>query len=47
MGDNTYNSEDSRGEFGMVPEDTVLGRVIFRLAGRDLSDLFQKFGPVR
>ncbi len=47
MGDNTYNSEDSRGEFGMVSEDTVLGRVIFRLAGRDLSDLFQKFGPVR
>lgn len=46
MGDNTYNSTDSRGVFGFVSEDKILGRVIFRLAGDDIHSIFQKFGPV-
>lgn len=46
MGDNTYNSEDSRGDFGFIEEEKILGRVIFRLMGDDLSDLFSKFGPI-
>ncbi len=47
MGDNTYNSEDSRGDFGYVSTDKVLGRVIFRLMGADLSDFFSKFSTVK
>lgn len=46
MGDNTYNSEDSRGDFGFIEEEKVLGRVVFRLMGDDLSDVFSKFGPI-
>ena len=46
MGDNTYISDDSRGSFGFVDEDKVLGRVVFRLCGDDLSSLFTKFGSV-
>ncbi len=46
MGDNTYNSEDSRGEFGFIEEEKVLGRVVFRLMGDNLSDIFSKFGPI-
>lgn len=46
MGDNTHNSEDSRGDFHYVSEDKVLGRVVFRLCGADLSGLFSKIGPV-
>ena len=47
MGDNTYVSDDSRGSFGFVDVDKVLGRVIFRLSGSDLSSVFQKFGTVK
>lgn len=47
MGDNTYVSDDSRGSFGFVDEDKVLGRVIFRICGKELSSLFDKFGTVR
>ena len=46
MGDNTYVSDDSRGSFGYVDCDQVIGRVVFRLCGRDLSSLFVKFGTV-
>lgn len=46
MGDNTNNSNDSRGSFGCVQEEKILGRVVFRLSGNDLSDLLQKIGPV-
>lgn len=46
MGDNTYNSEDSRGDFGFIEEEKILGRVVFRLMGDDFSDLFSKFGPI-
>ena len=35
-----------RGEFGFIEEEKVLGRVVFRLMGDDLSDLFEKFGPI-
>ena len=47
MGDNTYNSEDSRGAFGYVKKDKILGRVIFRLMGDDFSDFFTKFSVVK
>ncbi|MBQ8175233.1 MAG: signal peptidase I [Clostridia bacterium] len=47
MGDNTYISDDSRGSFGYVDEDKVIGRVVFRLCGQDLSSLFVKFGTVQ
>ena len=47
MGDNTYNSEDSRGDFGYVKKDKILGRVIFRLMGDDFSDFFTKFNVVK
>ncbi len=47
MGDNTYNSEDSRGEFGYVKTDKIIGRVVFRLMGDDLSDIFAKFSTVK
>ena len=47
MGDNTYNSEDSRGIFGYVDEDKIVGRVVFRVCGKDLSSLFTKFGTVK
>ncbi len=46
MGDNTYNSEDSRGVFGCISEDKIVGRVIFRICGEDFSSLFAKFGTV-
>lgn len=46
MGDNTYISDDSRGSFGFVDEDKVLGRVVLRLCGDNLSSLFTKFGSV-
>ena len=47
MGDNTYNSEDSRGVFKFVDEDKIVGRVIFRVCGQDISSLFTKFGTVK
>lgn len=47
MGDNTYNSEDSRGVFGYVDEDKIVGRVIFRVCGQDISSLFAKLGTVK
>ena len=47
MGDNTYISDDSRGSFGYVDEDKVIGRVVFRLCGEDISSLFVKFGTVK
>ncbi len=47
MGDNTYHSEDSRGVFEYVDENNVLGRVVFRLGGKDLSTLFSKIGFVQ
>ncbi len=47
MGDNTYNSEDSRGAFGYVKKDKILGRVVFRLMGDDFSDFFTKFSVVK
>ena len=46
MGDNTYNSEDSRGEFSFIKEEQVLGRVVFRIWCDDLSELGSKLGPV-
>lgn len=46
MGDNLYNSEDSRGVFGYIEEEKILGRVIFRLMGDDFSDFFAKFGVI-
>lgn len=46
MGDNTYNSEDSRGEFGYVKEEQILGRVVVRVWCKDLSKLAEKFGTV-
>ena len=46
LGDNTYNSEDSRGSFGYVEEDEILGRVVFRVCGEKFSSLFSKFGTV-
>ena len=39
-------AEDSRGDFHYVSEEKVLGRVVFRLCGADLSSLFSKIGPV-
>lgn len=47
MGDNTYHSEDSRGVFGFVEVDKVLGRAVFRLGGSDPSSFFSKFGFVK
>ncbi len=47
MGDNLYNSEDSRGVFGYIEEEKILGRVIFRLMGDDFSDFFAKFGTIK
>ncbi|MBO7761822.1 MAG: signal peptidase I, partial [Clostridia bacterium] len=47
MGDNTYVSDDSRGSFGFVDEDHVIGKVVFRLCGASLTSLFDKFGTVR
>lgn len=44
MGDNTFRSEDSRGLFGFIEVEKVLGRAIFRIGGKDLSSLFSKFG---
>lgn len=46
MGDNTYNSEDSRGDFGYIKEEKILGRVVFRLMGDNFSDFFDKFGTI-
>ncbi len=46
MGDNTYNSDDSRGTFGYIANEKILGRVVFRLMGNDFSDFFSKFGAV-
>lgn len=46
MGDNTYNSEDSRGEFGFIKEEQILGRVVLRVWCKDLSKLGSKIGTV-
>lgn len=47
LGDNTYNSEDSRGSFGYIEEDEILGRVIFRVCGEKFSSIFSsRFGTV-
>lgn len=46
MGDNTYNSEDSRGAFGYIEEEKILGRVVFRLMGENFSNFFDKFGTI-
>ena len=46
MGDNTYNSEDSRGEFSFIKEEQVIGRVVCRVWCDDLSELAEKFGTV-
>ncbi len=48
MGDNTYNSEDSRGGiFGCIHEDKILGRVVFRICGENITSIFSsKFGFV-
>lgn len=47
MGDNRNHSSDSRAEFGYVDENRVLGRVVFRIGGADIKDLFQKFGTIK
>lgn len=44
MGDNRKNSTDSRSVFvGLVPEDSILGKAVFRLSGSGFGSIYENF----